>query len=197
MRQPRQSLTERRTLELRLAIAQAARELFVQAGNTSPTISQICEIVGIVPRTFHRHFTVKEDVLGPLFEWRAGVILSVLADAPADADVVETLTRAFTTDVESRGSIQSDRQLMRVVVDDLAYRLRWLQWWEQFAAPITQFLSGRVELPDDPFLRKLPAELVMQASRLIYLRWVDTGDFDETRRLHHEALQGIITGCCK
>ncbi|MEU1953486.1 TetR/AcrR family transcriptional regulator [Nocardia rhamnosiphila] len=36
-----------------------ARDLFIADGNTSATVEQICEIVGISPRTFHRHFPVE------------------------------------------------------------------------------------------------------------------------------------------
>ena len=63
----RPTLTERRADELRMTIALAARELFLADGSTSATVERICEKVGIAPRTFHRHFPVKEDVVMPLF----------------------------------------------------------------------------------------------------------------------------------
>ncbi|MBF6451086.1 helix-turn-helix domain-containing protein [Nocardia aobensis] len=45
-----------------------ARNLFVAEGYTSATVDHICDLVGVSPLTFHRHFTVKdEDVLQPLF----------------------------------------------------------------------------------------------------------------------------------
>lgn len=191
-RQP--TLTERRAAELKLTIARAARELFIASGDTSATVGQICDVVGVNPRTFHRHFPVKEDVLTPLFTERAKVILGVMEEAEAGSDPVETLTLAFTTEVESRGSIDADRGFMRVVVDDVTYRLRWLQWWEQFREPITDFLATRIVLPTDPFMRQLPAELLMQASRLIYLRWVETGDFSETESLHRLAFTKVLRG---
>ncbi|MEV5647365.1 TetR/AcrR family transcriptional regulator [Nocardia sp. NPDC052254] len=193
----RPTLTERRAEELRLTIANTARDMFVADGDTSATVERICETVGIAPRTFHRHFPVKEDVIGPLFRRSQALIIDFLQHAPADADAAETLARAFTTEVHKRKTPESDRKFMTLMINTPQYRLRWLEWGEQLCGPITEFLSARVDLGDDPFLRKLPAELIVHTSRQAYIQWVDTedcGDFSEVEALQLRGMKMLLDG---
>lgn len=171
------TLTERRAEELRLDIALAARDIFLADGSTSATVERICQAVGIAPRTFHRHFPVKEDVVMPLFRQFGTLSIEVLAGAPLDGDVVDTLVEAFSTEVPKRGQVEFDRTFMALVVNAPQYRLRWLDWGQELVEPITEFLDTRVGLGGDPLTRELPAQLIIQACRHAYLQWVAHGDF--------------------
>lgn len=188
------TLAERRAEELRLTIAHTARDLFIADGDTSATVERICDVVGIAPRTFHRHFPVKEDVIIPLFLEHSTVILDVIEQSAPDSEPVETLVRAFTTEVDARRALELDRKFMTLVANNPEYRLRWLEWCEHLRAPLTSFLSTRVELSDDPFMRELPAKLIMHTSRQIYLRWVTTGDFEELKLLHRQGISMVLAG---
>ena len=84
-------------------IAVAARDIFLADGSTAATVERICASVGIAPRTFHRHFPVKEDVVMPLFRQFGGLSVQVLQEAPATGDVVDTLIEAFGTELAKRG----------------------------------------------------------------------------------------------
>jgi AcrR family transcriptional regulator len=173
----RPTLTERRADELRMTIALTARDIFLDDGSTSATVERICEKVGIAPRTFHRHFPVKEDVVMPLFRRFGGLSVEVLQNAPRSSDTVETLVKAFSTEVAKRGELEIDRQFMSLMITDPQYRLRWLDWGQDFADPISDFLAERVDLGDDAFIRTLPAQLVIQICRQAYVHWVEQGDF--------------------
>jgi AcrR family transcriptional regulator len=166
-------LTERRADELRMAIALTARDIFLAEGSTSATVERICEAVGIAPR----HFPVKEDVVMPLFRRFGGLSVEVLRDAPRTSDTVETLVKAFSTEVAKRGELEIDREFMSLMITDAQYRLRWLDWGQDFADPITEFLAERVDLDGDPFARTLPAQLVIEICRQAYVHWVEKGDF--------------------
>jgi AcrR family transcriptional regulator len=176
---PRPTLTERRSEELRLTIAQTARSIFLAEGSTSATVERICEAVGIAPRTFHRHFPVKEDVVMPLFRQFGGLSVQVLQSAPRAGDAIETLVEAFTTEVVKRGDPEADRKFMALMITDPQYRLRWLDWGQDLADPITEFLAARFDLGTDPFIRTLPAQLVIQISRQAYVHWIERGDLDD------------------
>lgn len=193
----RPTLTERRAEELRRTIALTARDVFIADGNTSATVERICDIVGISPRTFHRHFPVKEDVLSPLF-WRSEqLIVEILRTTPADADPVEVLARALTTEVHRRKVPEFDRKFLDLMVNTPPYRLRWLEWGEGLCGEITEFLGRHYELGDDPFLRKLPAQLAMQTMRQAYVHWVDNndaGEFVEVERMLLRGLRMLLTG---
>ena len=120
----RPTLTERRAEELRMAIALTARDIFLADGSTSATVERICDAVGIAPRTFHRHFPVREDVVMPLFRQFGGLSVEVLHHAPRTSDTVETLVEAFTNEVAKRGEPEIDRKFMALVINDPQYRLR-------------------------------------------------------------------------
>jgi AcrR family transcriptional regulator len=185
-------LTERRAEELRLTIALAARDIFLADGSTSATVERICEVVGIAPRTFHRHFPVKEDVVMPLFRRFGGLSVEVLHNAPRTSDTVETLVTAFSTEVAKRGELAIDRTFMALMITDPQYRLRWLDWGQDFADPISEFLADRVDLGGDPFIRKLPAQLIIQICRQAYVHWVEQGDFRRLESALRAGMQMVV-----
>lgn len=169
----RPTLTERRAEELRLDIARAARDIFIADGDTSATVERICARVGIATRTFHRHFPVKEDVLGPLFRRSEGFMRELLARAASDADPVDVLVDMFTAEVEARRSNDFDQKFMYLIANTPQYRLRWMEWGESLTESITEFLARHFELGDDDFVRSLPGKLVVHASRNAYMWWTD------------------------
>ncbi len=192
-RSAKPSLTERRAEELRLEIALTARDLFVADGDTSATVERICEIVGIAPRTFHRHFPVKEDVIMPLLRSFGEVSLQVLEQSGPNADPVDTLVHAFTTEVAERHVEEFDRKFMTLIVKDAQYRLRWLDWGDDLYEPITEFLARHFHLGEDPFLSTLPAHLIIETGRQVYIRWIDSGDFAQLEASHRAAMQMILS----
>ena len=133
--QGRPTLSERRAEQFRLDIAMAARGIFLAEASTSATVERICEAVGIAPRTFHRHFPVKEDVVMPLFREFGRLSIQSLQQAPSDSDTVDTLVEAFATEVPRRGQVEIDRRFLELMLRAPQYRLRWLDWGEGLAAP--------------------------------------------------------------
>ncbi len=184
----RQTLSQRRAEQLRLDIAMAARDIFLTEGSTSATVERICEVAGIAPRTFHRHFPVKEDVVMPLFREFGRLSLQVLRDAPPTSNAVDTLVEAFSTEVPKRGQVETDRRFLALMLNDPQYRLRWLDWGQNLAEPISEFLAARFDLGADRFHRELPAQFVIQSCRHAYVRWVQDGNF---RRLKSGLRLGI------
>ena len=174
----RPTLTERRAEDLRMDIAVAARDIFLADGSTAATVERICAAAGIAARTFHRHFPAKEDVVMPLFRQFGGLSVQVLQQSSAGGDVVDTLIEAFGSELAKRGEVELGRRFMALVIADPQYRLRWLDWGEELAEPISEFLAARFELGPDPFRRTLPAQLVIQVCRHAYVYWVHNGDFD-------------------
>ncbi|OCB26516.1 transcriptional regulator [Mycobacterium malmoense] len=183
---------ERRAEDLRMHIALAARDTFLADGSTSATVERICEAVGIAPRTFHRYFPVKEDVVMPLFREFGRLSIEILRDAAPDSDTVEVLVAAFSTEVPRRGRMEIDRRFMAMMISDPQYRLRWLDWGQDLVVSITEFLAARFDLGDDPFTRELPAQLVVQACRHAYVHWVQHGDFAALQSALRCGMQMIV-----
>ncbi|KHO24938.1 TetR/AcrR family transcriptional regulator [Mycolicibacterium setense] len=186
------TLSERRAEELRFDIALAAHDLFLAEGSTSVTVDRICTAAGIAPRTFHRHFPVKEDVVLPLFRRFGTLSVEMLAQAEPQGDVVEALVEAFSTEVPKRGTVEFDRTFMALVVNDPQYRLRWLDWGQDLIGPITEFLAARFDLGDNPNTRELPAQLVIQVCRHAYVRWVADGNFAGLRSALRVGMQMTV-----
>ncbi len=186
------TLTERRGEELRLTVALAARDIFLADGNTSATVDRICDRAGIAARTFHRHFASKEDVVMPLLTQYGSLSIQLLRDAPVFGDIAEALVTAFSGEVSKRGEFEVDRQFLALMIADPQYRLRWLEWGQELVPPITDFLAARVELDADPFNRTLPAHLVVQVCRQAYIRWADTGDFENLQSTLRTGMRLIL-----
>jgi hypothetical protein len=113
----------------------------------------------------------------PLFRRFGSLSVAVLRDAPRTSDTVETLVKAFSTEVATRGELEIDRKFISLMITDPQYRLRWLDWGQDFADPISEFLAERVDLGRDPFIRTLPAQLIIQICRQAYVHWVEQGNF--------------------
>jgi AcrR family transcriptional regulator len=190
--QKRPTLSERRAEQFRLDIAMAARDIFLAEGSTSATVERICEAVGIAPRTFHRHFPVKEDVVMPLFREFGRLSIQSLQQAPSESDPVDTLVEAFGTEVPRRGQVEIDRRFLELMLRAPQYRLRWLDWGEDLAAPISDFLAARYDLGTDAFRRDLPGHLVIQTCRQAYVYWVEDGDFDHLKSALRTGVEMIV-----
>ncbi len=90
-----QGLRARKKLQTRLAIRQAAFQLFEQQGYADTTIDQIAEAAEVSPRTFYRYFGGKEGVL--LSDDKIAPIVDAFAEAPAELDYVAAYRHAIAT----------------------------------------------------------------------------------------------------
>jgi AcrR family transcriptional regulator len=191
----RPSLTERRTEELRMTIAHKAAEIFVADGDTSATVERIAEAAGIATRTFYRHFPVKEDVVRPLFRHSSQLVIKALRDAPTDGDLVEVLIAVWMSALEEQIIGPSERRFMAVVAASPQYRLRWMEVDDELSEAVAEFLAQRIGWSERPLERSLPAYLVVQATRHVFMQWItsDTGQdiADLLREAFHMVLDGV------
>ncbi|OLP02936.1 TetR family transcriptional regulator [Mycolicibacterium porcinum] len=199
------TLTERRAEELRLDIARTACDIFIADGDTTATVERICAEVGIATRTFYRHFPVKEDVLGPLFRRSENNMRGLLSCAAADSDPVDVLVDMFTVEVrhrqsagaQHRQSVETARKLMALVAETPQYRLRWMEWSENLADAITEFLARHFDLGDDAFMRALPSRLIVHVSSNAYIWWTDAKEpheLDELIAAHRSGIGMVLAG---
>jgi hypothetical protein len=81
---------------------------------------------------------------------------------------------------------------MALIIGDPQYRLRWLDWGQDLAEPISEFLESRFNLGADPFIRTLPAQLVIQVCRQAYIHWVEQRDFEGLRSALRAGMQMVV-----
>ncbi|MFI7154383.1 TetR/AcrR family transcriptional regulator [Nonomuraea sp. NPDC050022] len=190
----RPTLTERRTEELRMTIADKAAEIFVADGDTSATVERIAEAAGIATRTFYRHFPVKEDVVRPLFRHSSHLVIKALRDAPTDGDLVEVLVAVWMSALEEQVFGPSERRFLAVVAASPQYRLRWMEVDDELSEAVAEFLAQRIGWSERPLERSLPAYLVVQATRHVFMQWITSDSGQDIADLLREAFHMVLDG---
>ncbi|HEY5854889.1 MAG TPA: TetR family transcriptional regulator [Aldersonia sp.] len=93
----RLGLRERKKLQTRTALIEAALDLCDRQGFDATTVEQIADAVDVSPRTFNRYFATKEDVvLGPIEDLVTAVVASLDAQ-PRTGNELDALVRAHVS----------------------------------------------------------------------------------------------------
>ncbi|MFI1988754.1 TetR/AcrR family transcriptional regulator [Actinoplanes sp. NPDC020271] len=99
-------LRDRKREQNRIATVRAAWELFIERGYDHVTVGDICAKADIAPRTFHRYFAGKEDVVAEPVRQMTAITTDYIAAAPAGDDdravMREAMTRVARFVVERR-----------------------------------------------------------------------------------------------
>lgn len=99
------SRRERKAIETRAAILDAACKLIEADGYEAATIERIAEAADVAPRTFFRYFPNKEAILFAEFDAARDAMVQALLDRPNEEDVLESIAivlRRFSLDVDRR-----------------------------------------------------------------------------------------------
>jgi AcrR family transcriptional regulator len=115
-------LRERKKQKTRLALIDAALDLFLEQGYEATTVDQIAAAVDVSPRTFFRYFATKEDVALSLPADGQEAMLAELACRPGEESPFTALShavRAMVTMLEEEDLAERARFLKaREVVDN-------------------------------------------------------------------------------
>ncbi|PTR21621.1 TetR family transcriptional regulator [Rhodococcus sp. OK519] len=190
------TLAERRYADVRLAVAIAARDLFIENHSTAVTVEAIAQRAGVSERTFYRHFPSKADLVTPLFERSARWLVDALHQTePPPAGVVHALVDVLTEQMTSDS--EDWRELLELLVQTPEYRLRWECVDVYLVDALADWLAANSVHDDDIFTRRVTALLILTASRASYSEWLlrrDNAGTDELRTLHFTALRAIDLG---
>ena len=111
------SRVERRRLELRGRMLEAAAELFKQRGIGETHIEAICERADVARRTFFNHFPSKQDLVRELAGYGIDRLLVAIEDARARAGSTrERLERFFAAVAEQTTASLMHRELLTELV---------------------------------------------------------------------------------
>ncbi|MCZ4548915.1 TetR/AcrR family transcriptional regulator [Gordonia rubripertincta] len=190
----RQTLTERRADELRLTISEAAFSMFVADGDTSATVGQICRAVGVAPRTFYRHFEVKEDVVRPIFAKSSSVIVSALEETGPEVNLLDGLVDAFLSEMDGSTMTTELRTFLGLMLTTPAYKMRWLEVDPQLRMAVVGLLARHLDLNSDPYIHLLAADLIVHAARDAYQHWVTSHERETTEDLLHRSFGLVLAG---
>ncbi len=137
---------------VRAQIASVAIDLFAEKGFEAVTVEQIATTAGISPRTFHRYFASKEDVVigdtlttGAAFRDAVAQNISTMSGAEAIRAALRELLRAYRPQDDG----PEDKRTMRLLLDTPSLRARSLEKhlaWEKQIAPLIARGSGSDDL---------------------------------------------------
>jgi AcrR family transcriptional regulator len=88
-------LRDRKRQRSRVLTVEVAWRLFIERGYDNVTVADICAAAEIAPRTFHRYFAGKEDVVAEPVRRMADLVAEHLSDAPADLSDAAALQKAI------------------------------------------------------------------------------------------------------
>ena len=148
---PTPGLRERKKLETRQALADAAIELFARQGFDETTVEDIAAAVDVSPRTFHRYFPRKEDVVFAESVGRLDRFRRRLAEH-ADEPTVLGAVRRSATEIAAEYRVAPDRERARsqLIGSTPALRAYNLGRYDEWAAAISAHAAEAVgEEPTD------------------------------------------------
>jgi AcrR family transcriptional regulator len=172
---------ERKKLETRRALIQAARELVDARGVDGVTVEEIADSAGFTARTFFNHFSCKEEAAVAYDPETLTRLADEVRSRPADESPVMTLRAVLAVGDGTQDML--DRWLLRheLVARNPKLLPRHLAAMEQVELALTEALAERsgVDPARDPRVRMLVAG-VLATSRAGVTWWSES---DRSRSL--------------
>jgi AcrR family transcriptional regulator len=100
-------LRERKKLRARQQLIDAAFRLFTKRGFDATTVADVAAAVEMSPRTFHRYFESKEDVVLEWFDRGGDALVEGLKERPAGEDPFASLRHVI---IELVSSLEGERE---------------------------------------------------------------------------------------
>ncbi|MER5750240.1 TetR family transcriptional regulator [Streptomyces sp. NPDC002088] len=163
----RPPLTEERKAEIRLEIARAAVELFVDQGVAATTGEQIGQAVGVSARTVWRYFPSKESCVRPLFTAGIDVIAAFLRDWRTGQPLEEAFDQALSDELRLTPGpgYTTVGALVRLTWTEPGLRAVWLQSYDEAEPAFARALAERAGLPADDLRPAIQAAVLNAALR--------------------------------
>jgi AcrR family transcriptional regulator len=162
-------LRERKKQQTRVAIAQAARELFAERGYHATTLPDIAAAADVSTRTIFAYFPSKEDILFSEFEEMKAALARALADRPDGKDALETM-REFIVSSRHAEKSELDERLHRCVESDETLRSHLRARIAQLEEVIAPEIAKDLGAPEDDIRPQIVAASLTAAFNLMLER---------------------------
>lgn len=178
---------ERKKVETRRAIQEAALRLFAEHGVENVTVEQIADRADVGLRTFFNYFPTKEDAV--LASTAPGIeaLISEVRARPADEPVITALREAVFRVIEQEVTGGHDQlAAMRLARDSPALIPRQMAMHSAYETSLAEVIGGRVGPDAPPIYPALCAAAALAALRLVLHRWLDAGEADSIDPLRQD-----------
>lgn len=188
---------ERKKLETRHALEQAALRLFGERGYEQTTVEDIAEAADVAVRTFFRYFSSKQHVLfGDVVTDRVSRLRTELSRRPTTEDPLDSV-RAVMDILDFNGPEEEEQILARM---DLMRRQpsfvgRYLEIMDEMRTAVVDFVAERTGLDPSRDLFPLLVGGACAASWDVSLKlWVESGASADLSRLRTESFAALTAG---
>ncbi|MEV4319018.1 TetR family transcriptional regulator [Actinocrispum sp. NPDC049592] len=191
-------LRERKKIETRKALAEAAIRLSVERGYDNVTVDDIAERAGVSTRTFFNYFPAKEDAVlrpddDPIAETQR--ILDEFAAVPAEVGTF----RAFATAMRSaalRIDREADEWLVRVSIieNDPGLIVKMFSARRETERMTCEAIAARAGVDPDDYYPALIFAAVGAAFQAAIRRWFAKDGDASVTQLFDEAIASIAAG---
>lgn len=186
------NLRDRKKLQTREALAEAAQALFQEVGFDQTTIDHIVDRAGVSRRTFFRYFSTKEAAYFAEVEDRLSVFRSALDTVTSPGAAWDTITTTLLA-AAVRYQADSDRALrfhatLRASPLLQSYHLRLDEGWEGAAR------DTLVRVGCEPLDAAIRAGALMGVVRAALSAWFTSGGRADLASTGHVALRALEHG---
>lgn len=190
---------ERKKLETRRALRQAALRLVAERGLAGVTVTDIADAVDVSTRTFFNHFPCKEDALVGTDAHRLEVLRSALAAEPDGTEPLEVLRVVLLRIVDLFDARRDEMlQQMAIVRDNPELRIREMAGYAIYERELVADVARRSGTdPERDIYPLLAARAVVAALRAALTVWradTHTPPARSLRDLATEALELLARG---
>lgn len=189
-------LRERKKEKTRLALEQAALDLFAEKGFDGTTVDEIVEACDVSQRTFFRYYGAKEDVLFADGDERLDALLAEIARRPPGESPLQAVKGAFLATAEEYAQ-DRDRLLLRSRIFDGSSSLRShkferQQSWEEAVTTALRDRDTALDGTASPLELRLVAGASMACLRAALSEWLEVGG--ELSALVNDTFDYLIGG---
>jgi AcrR family transcriptional regulator len=163
-------LRERKKLQTRDAIREAARRLFGERGFDSVTVAEVARAAGVSEGTVFNYFPTKEDLFyGQMEEFEAELVAAV-RERPAG----ESVLKAFRRFVLARSErLASDEvadivaTAARTIAGSAALQAREREIWANYTGALAAVIAEEARAGEDPIVSLVVANALMGVQRAL------------------------------
>jgi AcrR family transcriptional regulator len=180
-------LRERKKLQTRAAIRQAALQLFLAKGYDATTTTQIAAAANVSAGTLFNYFPTKEALL--FADDFDPVFIAHLRARPMDEPLFTAFRRAMhagLAEIPDASTLSYERA--RLIGSTPSLRSALAQQRQRDADQLTKLLAERYGRPADDFELRVAANVLIAATETAYTAWLDAGGRGDVRAMADHAL---------
>lgn len=179
---------ERKKMRTKEQLTECALRLFMERGYDLTRVEDICAEVDVVPRTFFRYFSSKDDALFHWYDIVEDLTLANLRERPAGEGVVTSLVAMYEETVHAVVAQQRIAVgLVRLTASSLQLRDRLDVLRYRHQRDIARLLANRLR-PADAAVAELVTGAVGSVHSMAFEQWAASGGFGDLQEHIGEAM---------